>query len=95
MGYKFLFFVAAAGMLSLLTGCALVDTGKDASRDTWKLFKPRPTDYRDPTQDKDDQWALVGKEGRGDRPIENENDPLKKWLMSPKARNIERNLGVE
>ena len=95
MVYRFMFFVAAAGMLSLLTGCALVDRSKAASRSAWKHFKPRSTDYRDATQEEDDKWGFVGKIARGDRPLENENDPLKELTMSPKARSIERSLGYE
>ena len=95
MASRLLFCVAAAGMLFLLTGCAVVDSGKAGLRSTWKIFKPRPTDYQDPTEEEDDPWSSVGKQARGDRPIDKENDPLKKYMMSSKARNIERNLGVD
>ena len=95
MANRFLFCVAAAGLLLLVTGCAVVDTGKAGLWGARKLFRPRPTDYRDTTQEEDDPWAFVRKDGRGHRPLENENDPLKKYMMSPKARNIERNLGIE
>ena len=43
----------------------------------------------------DDKWGFVGKQGRGTRPLEDENDPLKPFLMSPQARDIERNLGYK
>ena len=78
-----------------LTGCALIELGQTASRTTWRLFKPRPNDRRDITQEEDDPWSGVGEEARGDRPIDYENDPFKKFLMSPKARNIERNFRID
>ncbi len=45
--------------------------------------------------DLDDKWEFVGKEGRGPRPLDDEQDPLKPFLMSPTARSIERNLGYK
>ncbi len=41
----------------------------------------------------EDKWSYVGKSARGNRPLENENDPLKGALMSKEAQAIERNLG--
>lgn len=43
----------------------------------------------------DDSWVReAGIEARGDRPLEHENDSFRS-LMSPKARSIERNLGLD
>lgn len=42
----------------------------------------------------EDKWASVGKEGRGNRKKEKE-DPLDRFLMSDKARDINRNVGFE
>ena len=42
-----------------------------------------------------DQWAVVGQMGRGNRKLEDENDPLKTMLMSKEAQDIERNLGYK
>ncbi|GIX04527.1 MAG: hypothetical protein KatS3mg114_0396 [Planctomycetaceae bacterium] len=42
-----------------------------------------------------DQWEYVGKDARGVRPMEEDPDPLKHWLRSPKAAAIERNLGIQ
>jgi len=42
-----------------------------------------------------DKWGSVGREGRGNRALEDENDPLKPLLMSDRAREIERNLGYK
>lgn len=46
-------------------------------------------------EEEPDRWGLVGKEGRGNRPLDDEHDPLKPFLMSKEARDIERNLGYQ
>ena len=38
--------------------------------------------------------GAVGVEARGGEALEYENDPSRKFLMSNKARAIERNLGI-
>lgn len=46
----------------------------------------------------DDPWTTqAGTEGRAGRAVDKEADPLglKKYMMSEKAREIERNCGVE
>ena len=43
----------------------------------------------------DDKWASVGQQGRGNRALEDENDPVKGLIMSRKAQDIERNLGYK
>lgn len=43
----------------------------------------------------EDKWGSVGKMGRGNRQLEDENDPLKPILMSKEAQDIERNLGYK
>ncbi len=43
----------------------------------------------------DDKWASVGQQGRGNRALEDENDPVKGIIMSRKAQDIERNLGYK
>jgi len=47
-----------------------------------------PKDYHD-------EFDVVGKEGRGHQEMEHESDAFTKWIQSPKARNIERNLGID
>lgn len=46
-------------------------------------------------EEEPDRWAMVGKEGRGNRPLEDEHDPLKPLLMSKQARDIENSLGYK
>jgi len=84
--------LAASGISA---GCAGPGSSGDMMHESFRIFKPRASDYRDHTQEEDDEWAAVGKEARGNRPLENENDPLKEWFMSPKAKSIERSLGYE
>lgn len=43
----------------------------------------------------EDPWSQVGKEGRAGRKLEDERDPLKSFLMSDKAQDIERSLGYK
>jgi hypothetical protein len=43
----------------------------------------------------EDKWSSVGKMARGNRQLEDENDPLKPLLMSKEAQDIERNLGYQ
>jgi len=76
-------------------GCTGFGSTGDMMHESFRIFKPRVSDYRDHTQEEDDEWEAVGKEARGNRPLENENDPLKEWFMSPKAKAIERSLGYE
>jgi hypothetical protein len=57
-------------------------------------FLARHTDGDDNDRDFKDNWAQVGKEARGNRPLEDDGDPLNKWLRSPKAAAIENNLGI-
>ena len=80
-----------------LSGCALMDTGAEISRSTWRVFRPRSSDYRDVTEEDDaDQWSFVGSEGRASR--ERDTDPDRWWqdhVMSSKARSIERNVGID
>lgn len=83
-------FVAIA---CLGAGCASGDSGM--MHESFRIFKPRVSDYRDESQELDEEWDSVGKAARSDRPLENEHDPLKELFMSPKAKSIERSLGYE
>ena len=43
----------------------------------------------------DDKWASVGQQARGNRALSDENDPIKPFIMSRQAQDIERNLGYK
>lgn len=79
------------------TGCALTEPLKPVGRYAKDLFTFRGTDYSHPAYEKDPYWVSdVGSEARSDQVREEDPDQwYKKYLMSPKARSIERNLGVD
>ena len=83
-------FIVALVISLCLPGCILTS----AVKETLTMFRPSSDDGWDPTENPDPQWDSVGVEARGGQALEYENDPSRKWLMSPKARSIERNLGI-
>lgn len=76
-------------------GCALTSAAKEVADSGSETFKVDSRDYRDDSNSKDfgDEWGGVGKEARGATAREKEWDGLTKYMMSPKAMSIERNLG--
>lgn len=84
--------IAAALFIAtgLQAGCALFQPIQEVSYHTWRGFRPKGHDYRDVTEEANDEWSSVGTEARGNSPLEKGGDPL----YSSKARSIERNLGV-
>jgi hypothetical protein len=81
-----------------MTGCGIIQAGKDITRAGFRQFTPKTSDYADATdygQEEPDEWEFVGSEGRGGMQREKESDGLTKWISSPKARSIERNLGYD
>ena len=86
--------VCCAIILALATtqpGCGLMQTARNATRESMQLMRPKPNDYRDMTQESDSEWNSVGDVVRGERTVSKGADSL----LSPKARSIERNLGVD
>jgi len=80
------------------TGCGLMNTGKTAVVDSMRMFRPNPYDspLRPDQEEEEDEWSAVGKEGR--HGMDRERDPDRWWqnyIMSPQARSIERNLGID
>ena len=79
-----------------MTGCAMMQPISEAARDGMQLLKPTAAGYRDTSTDDIDDWGFVGEEARGDRPKEADPDPWwQRYVMSSRARSIERNLGIE
>ena len=90
--FLFLFFSG----LFLQTGCTVLEPMNEMTRQTFRLMRPNPSDYRDVTEEEDTNWEFVGQMGRGDRPREKDPDWWwGKFFMSEKARSIERNFGVD
>jgi hypothetical protein len=87
--------------LALLTFCSvlLVSAGCTFASRTVEALRPTSFDAWDPgSEESSDPWVQqAGAEARGHRPVEKEFDPLglKKVFMSDKARDIERNMGIE
>lgn len=77
------------------SGCGLMKSAQQVTSDTMKSLKPRPHDYRDTTSEANDDWTSVGRTASSLRGTEQDNDPVRKWMLSPKAISIERNLGIE
>ena len=87
--------LVAVALLFGQLGCAVVESTKTVTRESMKTMKPRSSDYRDGTEKTDDEWADLGESARAARPKERNDDPLRKWILSPKAISIERNLGID
>lgn len=79
-----------------LAGCAMVESPRSAMRRMTRMFTPRPTDTGEEIDNDDGEWDFVGDEGRADCDRERDPDPwYGKYIISDKARAIERNLGVD
>ena len=88
--------ILLGGLVVAPSGCVLIDSAKDVGRYTKRTFTFRPGDYRDATDEQQDDWEFVGEEGRGNQTIQRDPDQWwRKWVMTEKSRSIERNLGFE
>lgn len=86
-------FVLCFGLAGL-TGCASTPAMPPAMQEFLSFAKFKGDDIANPADEDDEQWISdAGIEARGDRPLESENDPFR-FLMSNRARSIERNLGI-
>lgn len=82
--------------LFALPGCMLVETTQEAWRQSARQFRFRDSDYRDTSEEVNDEWDFVGDEARQIHGVEKDPDQwYKRWFMSEKARSIERNLGID
>ena len=78
------------------TGCTMLNASRDAMVQSARMFKPNPNDGNSLSGRENDDWGFVGKEGRAEQ--KRERDPDRWWqdmVMSPEARHIERNLGID
>ncbi len=89
MSYRVSYLFVLLAVIFLQSGCMLVKPIQQMTHETLRVIKPRPNDYRDPTDEVDDQWSGVGIEGRGDKASDFRVDSL----FSKKAQSIERNTG--
>jgi hypothetical protein len=79
------------GLIVTATGCQTF--GGKGSEDSMSGGPPKQSEPK--IDEPGDKWGYVGKEARGSRPLEDEHDPFKPFLMSDQARAIERNLGYK
>lgn len=94
----FLSVLCLAG--SLIAGCSLTKSDRSSSRGGLSFFGQRqvPDQGDEPQADDErfqDDYETLGKQARGNRPREKQNDPLSKWIDSPTSRQISRDLGYE
>ena len=91
------FFFVVGGLCVLQSGCLLMEPVQEMGRQTRRMFTFRPGDYRDMTDEETEDWTNnVGREARANQRFEQDPDPWwGKWIMSAKARSIERNVGIE
>lgn len=97
-GFMFVLCLAC----SLSVGCSMTNSDRGLAHGGRSFFGPRqvPNQGDEPQTDDDentveDEWGFVGQQGRGHQPREKESDPVSKWFDSPKAQQINRNLGYE
>lgn len=84
----------------LLTATVLSHAGCNSMRESSRQMVSalKPGDYDDGTDDVSDPWIhQAGVEARGNRPRDSVDEP--RWfhnmLTTPKARDIERNMGYD
>jgi hypothetical protein len=81
-------------LLVQLSGCAVFKPVHEMTQYMKSSLRPHGLDYQMGGDEATGEWDQVAIEGRGDKPRVSENDPFRKYLMSPKAREIESNLGI-
>ncbi len=81
-----------------VAGCAVMQSMQTTASATVDAMRPSASTSVHPADEPSDPWIKkVGTEARGNRPKEKSEEPpwLRNLLMSPKARDIENNLGIE
>ena len=77
-------------------GCALRDAAEEAWFQTTRTLKVDGGDYVDGAETVLDDWGEVRELGRpGQAGNSDDEDWYRKYIMSEKSRDIERNLGLE
>jgi hypothetical protein len=81
----------------LALGCGLSKPFERSTRFFKQTMAPGGTDREHWADEQADPWIEeAGVEARGDRARQKDPDPwFKNYLMSEKARSIERNLGID
>jgi len=88
--------VCAAIVAGGLSGCAMMEPWDEFWHQIARTAKPSASDGRDTTEESQEHWEFVGKEGRRGQEVEVDPDQwYRKYIMSEKARSIEENLGFQ
>lgn len=88
--------VVLSALLIAAVGCTQSVGMRNFMQNSMGFRKPNANGIGDGTDTTDEGWIReAGVEARGDRPLEKDPDVFRDMLMSPKARSIERNLGIE
>lgn len=89
--------IIRSSVLLIVCVCATGCQSELLNHRVFDSFRPNPFGYSDAGDDPGSEWDFVGNEGRAEQPRQPEpNDQwFKKYLMSPRARSIERNLGFD
>lgn len=96
MSVRYLNFALAVILLLGSSGCLMVDIMQETAHEYKRAMKPSSDTYRDFTEEPEDH-SYVGEIARGDRPTEPSpgGKLWSKYLMSEKARDIERNFNID
>ncbi|HEV8068874.1 MAG TPA: hypothetical protein VGP76_14150 [Planctomycetaceae bacterium] len=80
--------------LGLFSGC-MTPPKSDSDvlpQNPWKTGNSSPGF----TNSEDEQWSKMGRQMRGDAPVQQQSwDPLRDLMESPRAQSIDRSLGVD
>ena len=82
--WRFSLFVIAA--TALVAGCTAFDRQPIADADE--------AGEKTAKAEVGSEWDFVGKEGRGNRPLQQDPDPWWRHLQDPRSTSVERNLGI-
>jgi hypothetical protein len=83
---------AVMALAGISCGCATADVNNSLKQMMCTLTGT-PMD-NDQTKDAQEGWDDVGKNARASQTPMQDNDPMRNLLVSPRAQEIERSLGV-
>lgn len=94
---KILRMLAVFAVAGAISGCSSTAIGRRVTSFS-RSMKPESWDEELPADDPGDPWiAVAGQEGRADQKRQTSEEPraMRNLLLSPRARSIEANLGID
>ena len=88
-----MFALTVFACLGFTSGCMTPPT-TDSDAPKSSLFGGASSSAGQATAE-DEEWSKMGRQMRGDAPVQQTFDPLRDIMASPKAQSIERSLGVD